>query len=136
MNDRRTMLGELNWIFTAVTDTIAWNSLPRGRISPRKSDIPAVKLFRRRELNFRFFRLVPPAFSSGPSGCQPVPKFLVGRACHAQLQMLTGFFSKYSSFHRSASNVVSFFLQLTENLRCIIFSICFLMDFQYFSGKS
>ena len=31
MNDRRTMLGELNWIFTAVTDTIAWNSLPRGR---------------------------------------------------------------------------------------------------------
>ncbi len=23
--DRRTMLGELNWIFTAITDTIAWN---------------------------------------------------------------------------------------------------------------
>ncbi len=29
LNDRRTMLGELNWIFTAITDTIAWNSLPR-----------------------------------------------------------------------------------------------------------
>ena len=27
--DRRTMLGELNWIFTAITDTIAWNTLPR-----------------------------------------------------------------------------------------------------------
>jgi len=26
--DRRTMLGELNWIFTAITDTIAWNMLP------------------------------------------------------------------------------------------------------------
>ena len=26
--DRRTMLGELNWIFTAITDTIAWNTLP------------------------------------------------------------------------------------------------------------
>lgn len=26
------MLGELNWIFTAITDTIAWNSLPRGTI--------------------------------------------------------------------------------------------------------
>src|SRR5262249_1043888 len=25
--DRRTPLGELNWIFTAVTDTIAWNVL-------------------------------------------------------------------------------------------------------------
>lgn len=24
------MLGELNWIFTAITDTIAWNTLPRG----------------------------------------------------------------------------------------------------------
>eukprot|EP00002_Diphylleia_rotans_P033413 TRINITY_DN7103_c0_g1_i3.p1 TRINITY_DN7103_c0_g1~~TRINITY_DN7103_c0_g1_i3.p1 ORF type:complete len:1237 (-),score=213.22 TRINITY_DN7103_c0_g1_i3:198-3908(-) len=28
MIDRRTPLGELNWIFTAITDTIAWNSLP------------------------------------------------------------------------------------------------------------
>lgn len=30
LNDRRTLLGELNWIFTAITDTIAWNTLPRG----------------------------------------------------------------------------------------------------------
>ncbi|XP_025419661.1 regulatory-associated protein of mTOR isoform X2 [Sipha flava] len=29
LNDRRTMLGELNWVFTAITDTIAWNVLPR-----------------------------------------------------------------------------------------------------------
>lgn len=29
LNDRRTPLGELNWIFTAITDTIAWNTLPR-----------------------------------------------------------------------------------------------------------
>lgn len=28
--DRKTPLGELNWIFTAITDTIAWNSLPRA----------------------------------------------------------------------------------------------------------
>ena len=28
--DRKTPLGELNWIFTAVTDTIAWNLLPRA----------------------------------------------------------------------------------------------------------
>lgn len=32
LGDRRTMLGELNWIFTAITDTIAWNILPRGMI--------------------------------------------------------------------------------------------------------
>lgn len=28
-SNRKTPLGELNWIFTAVTDTIAWNVLPR-----------------------------------------------------------------------------------------------------------
>lgn len=28
--DRKTPLGELNWIFTAITDTIAWNCLPRA----------------------------------------------------------------------------------------------------------
>jgi regulatory associated protein of mTOR len=30
LNDRKSPLGELYWIFTAVTDTIAWNVLPRG----------------------------------------------------------------------------------------------------------
>ena len=29
ISDRRTPLGELNWIFTAITDTIAWIVLPR-----------------------------------------------------------------------------------------------------------
>ncbi|GAB1219661.1 hypothetical protein ENUP19_0187G0006 [Entamoeba nuttalli] len=29
LNNRRTPLGELNWIFTAITDSIAWNVLPR-----------------------------------------------------------------------------------------------------------
>ncbi|PRP73403.1 regulatory-associated protein of mTOR-like [Planoprotostelium fungivorum] len=28
--DRKTPLGELNWVFTAITDTIGWNVLPRG----------------------------------------------------------------------------------------------------------
>ncbi|KAI3620038.1 hypothetical protein CBS9595_002005 [Malassezia furfur] len=30
LQDRRTPLGELNWILTAVTDTIAWTVLPRA----------------------------------------------------------------------------------------------------------
>lgn len=29
LSDRKTPLGELIWIFTSVTDTIAWNSLPK-----------------------------------------------------------------------------------------------------------
>ena len=28
LNDRKTPFGELNWIFTSITDTIAWNVLP------------------------------------------------------------------------------------------------------------
>ena len=27
LNNRKTIMGELNWIFTAITDTIAWNIL-------------------------------------------------------------------------------------------------------------
>lgn len=30
------MLGELNWVFTAITDTIAWNILPRGKSKKKK----------------------------------------------------------------------------------------------------
>jgi regulator-associated protein of mTOR len=29
LQERRTPLGELNWIFTAITDTVAWTTLPR-----------------------------------------------------------------------------------------------------------
>ncbi|KAG8903119.1 hypothetical protein FRB99_003721 [Tulasnella sp. 403] len=29
LKDRRTPLGELNWIFTAITDTIAWTTFPK-----------------------------------------------------------------------------------------------------------
>lgn len=36
LNNRRTPLGELNWIFTAITDSIAWSVLPRRlRFMPR-----------------------------------------------------------------------------------------------------
>ncbi|RKF64011.1 Target of rapamycin complex 1 subunit mip1 [Erysiphe neolycopersici] len=30
LQERRTPLGELNWIFTAITDTIAWTTLPQS----------------------------------------------------------------------------------------------------------
>lgn len=47
LNDRRTMLGELNWIFTAITDTIAWNSLPRDVFQRLfRQDLLVASLFR------------------------------------------------------------------------------------------
>ncbi|KAG8468461.1 hypothetical protein KFE25_013544 [Diacronema lutheri] len=47
LSDRRTPLGELNWIFTAVTDTIAWNSL-RQPLFQRlfRQDLLLASLFR------------------------------------------------------------------------------------------
>ena len=45
--DRRTMLGELNWIFTAITDTIAWNTLPRTLFQKLfRQDLLVASLFR------------------------------------------------------------------------------------------
>jgi len=46
-NDRKTLLGELNWIFTAVTDTIAWNVLPRQLFQKLfRQDLLVASLFR------------------------------------------------------------------------------------------
>lgn len=45
--DRKTPLGELNWIFTAITDTIAWNMLPRALFQKLfRSDLLVASLFR------------------------------------------------------------------------------------------
>ncbi|KAF5835275.1 hypothetical protein DUNSADRAFT_7637 [Dunaliella salina] len=45
--DRKTPLGELNWIFTAITDTIAWNVLPKPLFQKLfRSDLLVASLFR------------------------------------------------------------------------------------------
>ncbi|KAK4687771.1 regulatory associated protein of mTOR, partial [Tremellales sp. Uapishka_1] len=47
LKDRRTPLGELNWIFTAVTDTIAWLSFPRDVFNRLfRQDLLVAALFR------------------------------------------------------------------------------------------
>ncbi|TVU27393.1 hypothetical protein EJB05_30002, partial [Eragrostis curvula] len=46
-NDRKTHLGELNWIFTAITDTIAWNVLPHDLFQRLfRQDLLVASLFR------------------------------------------------------------------------------------------
>lgn len=58
LNDRRTMLGELNWIFTAITDTIAWNVLPRDLFQKLfRQDLLVASLFRNFLLASRIMRL-------------------------------------------------------------------------------
>ena len=57
LNDRRTMLGELNWIFTAITDTIAWNTLPREQFQRLfRQDLLVASLFRNFLLAERIMR--------------------------------------------------------------------------------
>ena len=47
MIDRKTPKGELNWIFTAVTDSIAWNVLPRKLFQRLfRQDLLVASLFR------------------------------------------------------------------------------------------
>lgn len=56
-NDRKTLLGELNWIFTAVTDTIAWNVLPRDLFQRLfRQDLLVASLFRNFLLAERIMR--------------------------------------------------------------------------------
>lgn len=57
LNDRRTPLGELNWIFTAITDTIAWNVLP-PEVFQRlfRQDLMVAALFRNFLLADRIMR--------------------------------------------------------------------------------
>lgn len=55
--DRRTLLGELNWIFTAVTDTIAWNVLPHDLFQRLfRQDLLVASLFRNFLLAERIMR--------------------------------------------------------------------------------
>ncbi|XP_052896200.1 regulatory-associated protein of mTOR [Anopheles moucheti] len=57
LNDRRTMMGELNWIFTAITDTIAWNTL-RPELFQKlfRQDLLVASLFRNFLLAERILR--------------------------------------------------------------------------------
>ncbi|KAF3941315.1 hypothetical protein ABW19_dt0202382 [Dactylella cylindrospora] len=58
LQERRTPLGELNWIFTAITDTIAWNTLPRPLFKKLfRQDLMVAALFRNFLLAQRIMRV-------------------------------------------------------------------------------
>ncbi|KAK5079619.1 Target of rapamycin complex 1 subunit kog1, partial [Cryomyces antarcticus] len=57
-SERRTPLGELNWIFTAITDTIAWNLLPKPLFKKLfRQDLMVAALFRNFLLAQRIMRV-------------------------------------------------------------------------------
>ncbi|KAF7992419.1 hypothetical protein HCN44_001744 [Aphidius gifuensis] len=66
LSDRRTMLGELNWIFTAITNTIAWNTLPRDLFQKLcRQDLLVASLFR----NFLFAGRILRSYDCTPVSC-------------------------------------------------------------------
>ncbi|KAJ2882353.1 Target of rapamycin complex 1 subunit kog1, partial [Coemansia asiatica] len=55
--ERRTPFGELNWIFTSITDTIAWSTLPRDLFRKLfRQDIAVAALYRNFMLADRIMR--------------------------------------------------------------------------------
>ncbi|OAP56169.1 hypothetical protein AYL99_09348 [Fonsecaea erecta] len=71
LQDRRSPLGELNWIFTAITDTIAWNILPRHLFKKLfRQDLMVAALFRNFLLSERIMR----ANHCHPISSPPLPE--------------------------------------------------------------
>jgi regulator-associated protein of mTOR len=70
INDRRTMLGELNWIFTAITDTIAWNVLDSDLFQKLfRQDLLVASLFR----NFLLAERIMKSLDCTPVSHPPLP---------------------------------------------------------------
>lgn len=70
LSDRRTPLGELNWIFTAITDTIAWTSLPRHLFKKLfRHDLMIAALFR----NFLLAKRIMPWYNCHPVSDPELP---------------------------------------------------------------
>lgn len=105
LNDRRTPLGELNWIFTAVTDTIAWNTLPRDIFHKLfRQDLLVASLFR----NFLLAERVMRSYNCKPISSPRLPPTYMHRMWQAWdlavdicLSQLPGVIENPSSFKHS-----------------------------------
>ncbi|KAI9884030.1 MAG: Negative regulator of mitotic exit [Watsoniomyces obsoletus] len=70
LQDRRSPMGELNWIFTAITDTIAWNCLPHALFKRLfRQDLMVAALFR----NFLLAQRLMPAYGCHPQSHPALP---------------------------------------------------------------
>ncbi|KAK0703585.1 raptor N-terminal caspase like domain-containing protein [Lasiosphaeria miniovina] len=70
LQERRTPLGELNWIFTAITDTIAWTTLPRHLFRKFfRQDLMVAALFR----NFLLAQRIMPVYNCHPQSFPELP---------------------------------------------------------------
>ena len=70
LQERRTPLGELNWIFTAITDTIAWTTFPRQLFRRFfRQDLMVAALFR----NFLLAQRIMTSYGCHPQSYPQLP---------------------------------------------------------------
>lgn len=70
LQERRTPLGELNWIFTAITDSIAWTTLPRDLFRKFfRQDLMVTALFR----NFLLAQRIMTVYGCHPQSYPALP---------------------------------------------------------------
>jgi regulator-associated protein of mTOR len=70
IQDRKSPVGELNWVFTAITDTIAWNVLPRDQFQRLfRQDLLVASLFR----NFLLAERIMSSLGCPPSSIPRLP---------------------------------------------------------------
>ena len=68
--ERRSPMGELNWILTAITDTIAWNALPRALFRKLfRQDLMVAALFR----NFLVAERIMTTYGCHPTSMPQIP---------------------------------------------------------------
>ena len=103
------MLGELNWIFTAITDTIAWNTLPRTLFQKLfRQDLLVASLFR----NFLLAERVMRSYDCTPVSQPSLP------STH-QVKTI----SEWPMDPPSVLPHTFYLSQLKFNIHCLLFSI-------------
>ena len=76
--DRKSPRGELYWIFTTITDTIAWNILPLPMFQKLfRQDLLVASLFR----NFLLAKRIMKSFSCTPQSWPPIPDASTHQLC-------------------------------------------------------
>lgn len=101
-NDRKSPRGELNWILTAITDTIAWNTLPAKMFKRMfRHDLLVASLFR----NFLMAKRVMKSFSCTPQSYPVLPDSTTHSLWQAWDTALGSFLTQHVSLQKGASMV-------------------------------
>eukprot|EP01039_Chlorochromonas_danica_P010249 gene10249-11344_t len=99
-NDRKSPRGELNWILTAITDTIAWNTLPAKMFKRMfRHDLLVASLFR----NFLMAKRIMKSFNCTPQSYPPLPDSTTHSLWQAWDMALGSFLTQQISLQKGSS---------------------------------